>query len=340
MAGPTIKDVAREAGVSIATVSYVLNNKNASISATTRQLVLETAARIGYRPNATARNLRSARTRLIGYGWNTDQPALDPLAGVLGRSLEVSGYHLLPFSAGNNPHTTNAYDELIRTGRVDAFVLQDTHADDPRIRFLLERKFPFVCYGRSNPKWDFHWIDVDSHTGVQNAVEYLVRNGHEQIAMLGWQTGSLTGAFQINGYREGLRLAGISFRPEYLVEVEDTVDGGAAALNQLWLQPLDKRPTAVITASDTIALGVLRAARDLGVTIGTELSLIGYGDLTFAEHLCPPLTTIRPPTEQIGETLTYVLDDMLNKQESDLSGQLFMPDIVERGSVAPVMVYR
>src|SRR5664279_3717020 len=162
---PTIKDVAREAGVSIATVSYVLNGKTEAISEDTRLRVWSAARKIGYRPNVTARNLRSSQSRLIGYAWHELPPdqintVLDRFTYSLARSTEAAGYHILTFTF---PHgdPIPVYDELIRTGRVDGFVIGSTVRDDARVRFLIEQHFPFVSFGQANADWDFRWVDAD-----------------------------------------------------------------------------------------------------------------------------------------------------------------------------------
>ncbi|HVU10795.1 MAG TPA: LacI family DNA-binding transcriptional regulator, partial [Phototrophicaceae bacterium] len=210
---PTIKDVAREAGVSIATVSYVLNGKTVAISDETRARVWFAARKIGYRPNVSARGLRSNQSRLIGYAWHKMpeqqiNTLMDQFVNALASSAEAVGYHILTFSA---PLTEPipVYDELIRTGRVDGFVISSTVPDDPRVQFLIERKFPFVSFGRANAGWDFLWVDTDGGAGIRSAVEYLIGLGHRRIAMIGWPDDSLTGNYRVAGYLDGLRAAGI-----------------------------------------------------------------------------------------------------------------------------------
>jgi LacI family transcriptional regulator len=162
---PTIKDVAREAGVSIATVSYVLNNKSAFFSEGTRQQVLEAVERIGYSPNVTARNLKASETRLIGYAWHEVpygqvNSVLDHFTYALAQAAEAAGYHVLTFTHPLHDPIP-VYEDLIKTQRVDGFVLAGTIAGDERIRYLMEQGFPFVSFGRSNPGWTFPWVDTE-----------------------------------------------------------------------------------------------------------------------------------------------------------------------------------
>src|SRR5687768_4073846 len=132
---PTIKDVAKAAGVSIATVSYVLNDRKDMVSDKTRLHVLEIAKRLGYRPNIIARNLQSSRTKLVGYAWHInplDQPTsvMDQFIYTLAQTVEEMGYHLLTFT-NKREDPVAVYDDLIRSGRVDGFVVADTVTDDP-----------------------------------------------------------------------------------------------------------------------------------------------------------------------------------------------------------------
>jgi DNA-binding LacI/PurR family transcriptional regulator len=309
---PTIKDVAREAGVSIATVSYVLNDKASAVSEDTRQRVWSAVRKTGYTPNVTARNLRSSQSRLIGYAWhevpsNQVNPVLDQFTYGLARAAEAAGYHILTFTYPIDDPIP-VYDDLIRTGRVDAFVVGSTVYDDLRVRFLLDQAFPFVAFGRSNPQWDFSWVDTDGQRGVRDAVEYLVSQGHRRIAMAAWPVESLSGGFRYAGYLEGLARAGIDFRADYVVRGEHSEQTGRDALVS-WLQlPVRERPTAVVTTSDLMAIGVMNEAERRGLIVGRDLSVIGFDDAPMTQYLRPALTTLQQPLMQIGQELIAMLE--------------------------------
>ena len=215
---PTIKDVAREAGVSTATVSYVLNQKKAYlISPATRDLVLAAVKKVGYAPNTAARNLKISQSHLIGYAWHLApstgmNSVMDSFTYFLAQSAEAAGYHLLTFTH-TSKGTLPVYEEMIRSGRVDAFVLSDTTNDDNRIPYLLEIGFPFVSFGRSNPDWDFSWVDTDGQQGTEQAVQYLIDLGHRRIAMAAWPEDSISGNARAAGYINTMRAAGLSIPP-------------------------------------------------------------------------------------------------------------------------------
>jgi DNA-binding LacI/PurR family transcriptional regulator len=341
---PTIKDVAREAGVSIATVSYVLNGKHSSISTETRRLVWEAAERIGYMPNATARNLRASRSRLIGYEWHevrSDQinAVLDRFTYHLARSAEEAGYHVLTFtSPADDP--VRVYDELLRTGRVDAFVVSNTRVEDPRIRYLIDRGFPFVSFGRANPDWEFPWIDCDGRAGIRMAVEHLIAHGHQRIAMLAWPEDSLSGEHRVQGYRDALAAHGLPMAEPYLVRGIDENVLAAEALDRWAALAPDLHPTAVVSVSDQIAIGLMNQAESRGIAIGRDLSLIGFDDTPTSQHLRPALTTVRQPIVEIGAHIMHMLEVLLGRGAEaaapGLMQRLIAPELVERGTVATV----
>lgn len=336
---PTIKDVAQEAGVSIATVSYVLNNKTEMVSAETQRHVLATAKRLGYRPNITARNLKSSRTGLIGYAWHrmpSDQPhwLMDQFIYYLAQAVEAAGYHLLTFThPPDDP--TSMYDDLMRSGRLDGFVITETNNHDERIRFLVERGFPFVSFGRSGDALKFDWVDTDGVAGMRTAVEHLVELGHRRIAFFGWPENSLAGDFRLEGYLKGMSAAGLTIPREGLIRStyhDDTVLRTFACWAQM---PRAEQPTAVIAVSDDVAISVMRAAEMFGYQIGRTLSVVGFDDTSVLKYVQPGLTTLRQPIPQITQALVMMLDANLQGRDTLPPQRLFAPELIKRASSAP-----
>lgn len=336
---PTIKDVAKAAGVSIATVSYVLNNKDAGITENTRMQVLEAVRRVGYTPNVTARNLKASRSRLIGYAWHEVpvgqvNSVLDRFAYYLAQAAESAGYHMLTFTHPAQD-AVQVYDDLIRTGRVDAFVLSDTNTNDPRIRFLIEQNFPFVSFGQANPDWDFCWVDTDGRAGVRAAVEYLITLGHRRIAMVAWPEESLVGESRLAGYRDALASAGIGYNPVYIYRGKYEIETGNRAV-RYWMQlPAHERPTAVVAVTDLIAIGIMNEAEQHGLVIGDTLSVIGYDDVPLTQYLRPALTTVQQPIPEIGRKIMEMLEAVLTGQPIAHKQQLFTPALIIRESAGP-----
>ncbi len=336
---PTIKDVAREAGVSIATVSYVLNNKSHFVSARTREQVLEAIQRVGYTPNMTARNLKSSQTRLIGYAWHREpgdqvNAVLDRFIYFLAQAAETAGYHLLTFTHPVG-QPLPVYDELIRSGRVDGFVLAGTVQNDERIRFLLEEEFPFVSFGRSNPQWDFPWVDTDGAIGVRQAVQRLIELGHQRIAMAAWPEESISGKHRLEGYYAAMDQAGLPVLPEYIVRGEHTESAGHHAFNAWMDLPESARPTAAIAITDLVAIGIMNEAEARGLTIGQDFSLIGFDDTPLTQYLKPSLSTLQQAIPETGQALISMLEAILSHYRDYDRHILIPPCLLERASVGP-----
>jgi len=331
---PTIKDVARAAGVSIATVSYVLNNKTDAISEETQRVVWEAVERIGYTPNITARNLRAQQSRLIGYAWHEvprDQvnTLLDRFTYFVAQCAEAAGYHILTFTYPRHDPVP-VYDELIRTRRVDGFVVSGTTLNDSRIAFLIEKGVPFVSFGHSNLDWPFTWVDTDGEAGVRLAVRWLLERNHEHIAFLGWPPPSLAGEHRESGYRQALRERGCAPGPIWYGT--NSEESGRDAMRQ-WLKlPRNNRPTAVFAVSDLMAIGLLNEAEQHGVEIGSELSVIGFDDAPPSQYLRPSLTTLRQPIPEIAASVVSLLETRLNDPAAGHVHQMFMPELVVRKS--------
>lgn len=333
---PTIKDVAREAGVSIATVSYVINNKDSSISEDTRRQVLQAVKKVGYTPNVTARNLKSSQTKLIGYAWHRVPPdqvnsVLDHFTYYLAQAAEALGYHILTFTHTDDDWRA-VYDDLIRTRRVDAFVLASTKANDPRIRFLMDHQFPFVSFGRSNPDWDFPWVDTDGHAGMRDAVRYLVSLGHRRVAMVAWPEDSISGSYRVSGYLDGLESTGIPFRPDYLWRGEHREQTGRDAVAYWSRLPLDQQPTAVVAISDLTAIGVMNEAQYQGHIVGETLAVIGFDDVPLGQYLRPALSSLRQPILEISQTIIDMLQGIIQEQILIPTGILLPPQLIVRES--------
>ncbi len=337
---PTIKDVAKRAGVSIATVSYVLNNKLDMVSEDTRQQVLSTAREMGYRPNVTAQNLQAQNTGLLGYAWHIapeeleSSPMMAQFMFHLAQAVEGAGYHMLTFTHPPDK-PVDVYDDLIRSGRIDGFVLAETRQDDPRVAFLLERDIPFVCFGRTGNEWQFPWVDTDGRAGMRQAVEYLVDLGHRRIAFLGWPPDSLSGNDRLCGYLEGMQSLGVPIGDGLLIR-SDYPDGEIDRILQIWqAAPPQTRPTAVIVVADYIAIAVLRAAERHGFRIGETLSVLGFDGVPIGQIIQPALTTLRQPMQTISQALLDLFRNTLANGADTGKTRLIAPELVIRESTGP-----
>jgi DNA-binding LacI/PurR family transcriptional regulator len=332
----TIKDVARRAGVSIATVSYVLNGTGA-VSEPTRQKVLRAVEQLGYRPSVIAQGLQARASRMIGYSWQPmppDQfnPILEKFLHGMAEAAARHGYHVLAFPSTSPSDEVAPYREMVETGRVDGFVLSNTNLDDPRIQYLLDADFPFVAFGRSNAGLAFPWVDVDGVDGVEQAVRHLVELGHRRIACLAWPEDSLTGQYRLQGYCRAMADAGLGVEPEWIVRTGNFYQEAHRDARPWFALSPDRRPTAVVALTDLMAMGVMNAVVDAGLAVGGDVAVIGFDDSPVAGYLQPPLTSLRQPLAEVGELVVTMLIDLVRGQALARSQVLLRPRLIVRDS--------
>ncbi|HRN68568.1 MAG TPA: LacI family DNA-binding transcriptional regulator [Promineifilum sp.] len=334
---PSMSDVARLAGVSQTTVSFILNDTPGSnIPLETRERVLAAVHELGYRPNISARNLRTQSTNLIGFGFDesadvTSRPVIDRFIFSAILSLEAAGYHLLTFVAEKRTDT-KAYLELYRRGQVAGFVLANTNDNDPRIARLIEENIPFASFGRSDDTWSFPWVDVDGINGMEQIATHLAACGHRRIGLITWPEGSKAGSHREQGYAAGLAAAGIAPDPAWIVRGENYVQTGAEGMAALLALPPERRPTAVACVSDLIAVGALNAANAAGIAVGRDLAITGYDDSAMAQYLHPPLTSVRQPITEVGRAIVRLLLARLGSEAAAPEGILLRPTLIVRPS--------
>lgn len=332
----SIKDVAVKAGVSYQTVSKVLNGQ-IHVLPETADRIWKSARLLGYRPNHNARNLRAQRSRLIGYSWEPEKPdQANPILDVFLTSMveeaEAAGYHLLPFPFRQGDNQLTGYEELIDSGRVDGFVISSINYRDPRAKYLLERQFPFVAFGRSSPDLDFPYVDVDGAAGLYSSTQHLIARGHRRIALLGWSEDSRVGNDRMSGYLAALNTAGLPVDQELIAHVEGTYEA-ALAVTEHWLsREADRRPTAIVTVVDTMAIGAIQAGQARGLTIGRDLAVIGFDDSPLAQYLWPPLSSVRQPIRGVGRKCVEMLVALMEGKAPAERQVLLQPELLIRQS--------
>lgn len=333
----TIKDVSKRAGVSIGTVSNVINAPHL-VAPATRELVQAAIDEIGYRPNRAARSLQAKRTYLIGYRLPTPKErgisqTLDVFLHELVETAYGHGLEVVLFASRPGEDPVDAYREVARRGDVDGFVLSETNYEDPRIQYLLSTEVPFVAFGRSREAERFRWVDVDGAGGVEQAVTHLYDLGHQRIAMVAWPEGSESGDDRYNGYRRALELHGVAHDPDLVVRVEGGIEGGRSALDHFLNLP--RPPTAVVCVEDLIALGLLREAAKRGLRIGSDLAVVGFDDLPACEYVHPRLTSLSQPMGEVGRILIDLLVEQIENPDVVPTSTVVEPTLVVRESSGP-----
>ena len=335
----TSEDVANLAGVSRATVSYILNNvPNFHVSEETRERVLEAAHQLNYHPNAAARALVIKQTHTLGLVLyeTIDRLSVDPFlpAFVTGISSVISkaGFNLLLEAFGAIPQP-DAYMRLVKESHIDGLILIGPRSDDYQLSQLDAAKFPTVLIGRP-PSSGLAYVDVDNVAAARQAVEHLIALGHQRIACITSGPVEFTAsADRLSGYQSALLAHGHSFDPD-LVRYGDHWKAGYEAM--LSLLALPQRPSAVFVASDVVALGVLRAARTTGIQIPHDLALVSFDDIPCAEFTVPTLTTVHVPAHNLGATAARMLLDIIRTGEGSEPVLLETSLIVRESCGAPI----
>ncbi|HZD11019.1 MAG TPA: substrate-binding domain-containing protein, partial [Candidatus Binatia bacterium] len=224
------------------------------------------------------------------------------------------------------------YHELFYRNQVAGFLLADTVQDDPRVAMLIDEGIPFATFGRANAEWDFHWVDVDGRYGLRIVVEHLLGDGHRRVGFITWPTGSQSGAYREQGYRQALERYGIDPREEWIVRGKHSAELGRRGVRTLLQLPAERRPTAIACVSDLVAIGALDGAAKAGVQVGEDLAITGFDDVSLGQYLQPPLTSVRQPIAEVGERVVDLLLRQIRGEEIAQKGVLLKPELIVRAS--------
>jgi DNA-binding LacI/PurR family transcriptional regulator len=335
----TIKQVAQRAGVSVATVSYVLNGTGV-VTDETRQRVLDAVAELNYQPQHAARSMRG-RSRTLGVTLSAlpgrlAEPALTEVLAGVADAAALRGYFLLLATAGADQDETELCLSLARTRRVDGLVLLDMLVDDPRAQALAGAGIPHVCAGLPPAGIDSPSVVIDMHSAAVDAVRHLLSLGHRRIGLIQPPSELAVSEPIVEGYRQALTEAGLPFDPTLVVESGRAEEDGYQAMTELLASP--KPLTAVLAGSDELAFGAMHALNDACLIVGRDVSLVGFDDLPQAAHVNPPLTTIRQPRRVQGQQLAMLLDDVILKRNTSLRTVTLSARLIVRRSSGPAPV--
>lgn len=324
----TILDVAHRAGVSRQTVSNSLKHPH-RVSPDTLQRVLAAIHDLRYQPSSSAQSLRSQRAGAVGVEVNTLGPrshneTMAPFLGSLGMRAADHDCHILPFGSPESDPMLQGYEDMWRRRLVDAFILADTHHDDPRPDWLDARGIPFASFGRV---WDdpgfTRWVDVDGAAGTRAGVEHCLDRGYRTIGYLGWPEGSVIGDDRRAGWAAACEQAGPGHAGPVAASIQD-LDPAIAAATVLIadLGPGD----AVVCASDVLALGVHQALLLAGRVPGRDLGVVGFdGSETARMH---HLTTAAQPLSEIADLTLTLVHEALAGASRPPAGTILAPTIV------------
>jgi LacI family transcriptional regulator len=300
----TIRDVAREAGVSVATVSRVLN-ESGPVSDSARERVQEAAAALQYTPHGAARSLSTRRTTNLGvilpdlYGEFFSQ-----VIRGLDTTTRQAGYHLLLSGSHADEAELSAALRAMRA-RVDGLILMSPEIPAELLAREVPPGTPAVLVNSACAADRFDTLTVDNIGGARAMVEHFVGFGHERIGLIGGDRSNHDARERLEGYREALREAGLEWREEWEQEADFTKSGGYEAA--LKLAALGERPTAVFAANDSMAVGALAGFQELGLRVPEDVAVGGFDDIPIARYVRPSLTSVHVDLFGLGERAVRLL---------------------------------
>ncbi len=331
----SLRRIARTLGLSITTVSRALGGFD-DVAAATRARVREEAARIGYQPNRAAQSLRQGRAGAIGVVLPTPpghfgDPFFLRLLAAIGPLLARAGLDLLVMAAPPGAEEMRAYRHLVESRRIDGMLVARTRVEDERVAWLQAQGMPFVTNGRTAAASPHAWVDVDGAGAFRTAVRRLATRGHRRIALLNAPDQYFFARDRAAGWRDGLEAAGLPEAP--MRAAEPSEENGHRLAAELLALP--EPPTALLCATDRLAVGALHAIADSGRVAGRDVAVIGYDDLPAAGWVSPALTTFAQPHEAAA---THALDFLLRRIAGEDPASLHMllaADLVARASDPP-----
>ncbi len=324
----TMTDVAREAGVSLMTVSRVINNKS-EVSSDTRQRVLEIIDELGYRPSGIARGLATQHTRTLGI---VVPDIANPFFSRLVRGAEheayATGYSVLLCNADEDPSREMAVLQSLEENRVDGLILCASRLNEDQLDTVL-KWFPHVVQVlRQSDDGDESVILIDDQAGGLMATHHLVRAGHEHIGFIAGPLRSFSSKRRLAGYKAAMNSSSLHYDSDCIRHSPPTVHGGyLAALDLIEVNP---KLTSFFCFNDLIAVGVIQAAKELGRRIPQDLAIIGFDDVPLAGLVTPALSTCRVPQNELGAKAMKLLLGHVENENKPARSELVRPELIIR----------
>lgn len=335
-----LKDLAQELNLSITTVSRGLNGFS-DVNTETRNRIIAAAQRLGYRPNMNARRLVTGRSNSIGLanpsgGTLINEAHIAEFLSGIGETLAESEYDLLliPFREGE---LIDRYRRAIASNRVDSIIVTGILAEDERIAFLTSQNIPFVVHGRTFTDIPYAFIDIDNFDVSFRSAQVLIDHGHRRIGLINGPLDMTFSHQRLDGYKAALAAADIPFDPTLVTNGMMSDSQGFDAT--MAFLDLSDPTTAIVAGSMTNGIGVYRAARSRGLTIGKDLSLIAHDDVFHflkPEAMIPPLTTTMSSMRDAGRMAAELSIRQLAGEPIENLQVIWKAELIARQSVGPV----
>lgn len=327
----TIKDVAAHAGVSVATVSAVIN-ENKYVSAELAQRVRSSIAALGYERNSLAQSLKKHASHTIGL---IISDITNPFFTTLVRGAEdtahAHGYTLILGNTDEDLVKEAAYLHLLRTKRADGLIVAVTAGSHEHLRAWPSQRLPLVCVDRSLVDLGLDAVLVDNVLGACQAVEHLIGLGHRRVGIITGLPGITSTDERLAGYRQALAAHGLPIETALIAEGNSRVEGGERAARCL-LTSGSSRPTALFVTNGQMVIGALKALADLGLACPEEIAVVGFDDFEWAMVLRPRVTTLRQPSYEMGRRAVLLLLERLRGHGGKAREIRLPPELIVRES--------
>ncbi|MFM2578595.1 substrate-binding domain-containing protein [Vibrio fortis] len=330
----TIKDVAKEAGVSVATVSRVIN-KSPKASASSIESVTQAMKKLGYRPNANARALVSQSTNTVGV---LVGDISDPFFGTLVKSVDnvarENGKHILVGNGSHDREEEKQAIELLINNRCESLVIHSKGLTDEELIAYAKEVKGLVVINRYIEEIGERCIFLDNQKGAYLATEYLIRHGHRNIACIASSINIEDADERVQGYRAALSDYNIELPESYIESSQPSSEGGEYAMTNLLTKSLPI--TGIVAYNDYMAAGALSVLDENGIQAPDQMSIVGFDDGLIARYVSPKLTTIRYPIQIMAEKATRLALQLAKQELTSSETMRFSPTLVRRNSVSKV----
>jgi LacI family transcriptional regulator len=330
----TIKDVARDARVSVTTVSHVVN-KTRFVSDDARTRVLAAIDSLSYVPSALARSLKNNRTHTVGVMIpNNSNPYFAEIIRGIEDSCFDAGFNVILCNSDDDPHKQGRYIRVLAEKQVDGLIVLSSGGDDELGQHLRQAKMPMVLVDREVGNLSADLVELNHEMGGWLATRHLLEQRHRRIGCITGPLALSSSAQRVKGFRRAMREAGLPVPEKLLCQSDFTAAGGHAAM--LGLLALKDRPTAVFACNDLMAFGAISAAGSAGLRLPLDISVIGFDDIALAAFCSPPLTTVAQPKQQLGALAARMLLTRIASPRVGLQREILEPTLCVRQSTAPL----
>lgn len=325
-----ISDVAKKADVSTATVSYVLNNTRV-VKEETRKKVLKAIEELNYSPNILAKSLKENKSNVIGLLIpDISNYFFTEIAKSIEKTLQKYGYNLILCNTNEDPNLEEAQIKHLQSMMVSGLIIASSDKDRDYTKYFRGSSYPLVFIDRKVSNVQGDSVIVNGYSAVLNAINLLINKGHRKIGFIGGEPNLSTTTERLRGYKDSLKANNIPYAEKIVALAESNVKNGYNLCKTVLTN--DNSITALFVASSMMSIGTMQYLVEADITIPDKIALIAYDDYVWALIANPPLTTIKQPTQEIGEMAAKLVIERIKNKDKDFREEILDAEIIIRSS--------